>query len=379
MEFKVLKENLSKALSICNKAISVRASLPILQNFCLANDNNRLKITATDLDKSITIWVGAKIKAGTDVTIPAKILYNYVSGIKDEKITGIATKDSLELKTDSMKSNFTGAEVTEYPNTDFALSDNFFTIPGEELRKAVDLTFFAAATEDSRPVMTGLHIDPTDKHLNLVGTDGFRMSVKIIEANKGILKKFEDTGLTIPAKNIFEFTRLLKGNEKVKIDIQKENNIVLFALEDLHFTSKVLDEEYPNYKAIIPNEEDLDTLTINKESLLNALRLSIVFVQEQGNPVRLNIRPSKQIITIEASDSERGQNSVKVDIDCKKDIPDIDIAFNAKYLIDFLHNINTEDILMGINDQNKPVLLRAKDQPDFLHVVVPLIPFWDKA
>lgn len=374
MEFEVVKDNFAKALSIVNKAISAKASLPILSNVLISEDNKRLKITATDLDRSIITWVGAKITDEASTTIPAKPLLGFVSSLNDEKIKGTIVKDTLKLETKTTKASFNGVSSKDFPTLDYKLSDNYFEIPTGVLKRAVEETYFSASADDSKPAWTGILFNVVDGSLHIVALDGYRMSKKEVTIDAGI-KNFNNnfTKVIVPAKNLLEVVRLASNQDTIKVDVQDKKSVVLFYMEDVLFVSKMLDGEFPEYNAAIPTNTVVE-FEISSEKLSNALKLASVFAQEQ-NAIRLSIKVSDNLITVLSDNVELGANTLDIPVDSLKG-EDLDIAFNAKYILDYLTNVPSETLIIKCSGQSSPAIFIPKGREDYIHVAVPLNPYW---
>ena len=170
MEFFVLRDKFSKALSNVTKAISAKVSLPILQNVLIEEDSGRLKLTATDLDKSVITWIGAKIEGDIEsTTIPAKPLQSFVSSLNDDQIGGVISGDKLKIQSKTAKATFNGISSKEYPNLDYSISDNYFELNLSVLKEAVSHTYFSTSLDETKPLWTGILIKLVGDTLHIVG------------------------------------------------------------------------------------------------------------------------------------------------------------------------------------------------------------------
>jgi DNA polymerase-3 subunit beta len=375
MEFEVVREKFSKALSTANKAISVKASLPILQNVLIEQDKGRLKLTTTDLDRSIITWVGSKITGDSSVTIPAKPLFGFVSGLTSEKLTGVVSKDGLKIKTKGTSAAFNGVNAKDYPTLDYALSDDYFEIKTDLLKRAIDETYFTASTDDSKPAWTGILLKIVEGNLHIVSLDGFRLAKKelvIKDATLNFKKSFEQ--VIIPAKNLTEVLRLAGSIDTLKVDVQEKKSVVLFYLDDVLFVSKILEGQFPDYEKAIP-ANSVSSFEVESKNLLNALKLASVFATDQ-NAVRFSIDPKKGILTVSSDDVELGNNKLDVAI-TNVTGESLDIAFNAKYILDYLNNVPSDVLTIKCSGQSSPASFVPLGRVDYIHVAVPLQPYWE--
>ncbi|PIR43494.1 DNA polymerase III subunit beta [candidate division WWE3 bacterium CG10_big_fil_rev_8_21_14_0_10_32_10] len=376
MKFEVLREHFSRALSLANKAISVKASLPILQNVLLESDSGRLKVVATDLDKSIVTWVGAKIDEEGKITVPAKALYNFVNGLKEDRVVGEITGNNLKLKTAKTQAIFNGTSASEYPLLDYVVSDNHFLVNSNLLKKAVDETYFSSSVDDSsNPEWTGILLKKLDNDIHFVGLDGFRLSKKTISLSDLSTKKIDFDSVIIPAKNFLEVIRMSPNDKDIKIDVQPAKSTVVFDLDDLFFVSKILDGEFPDYDKVIPSNE-VTSFTLNYEDFLNAVKLSSIFAHSNTNAIRLNVNISTNNVEVLSDDVELGSNRFEIPI-TEPLGEDIKVAFNAKYLLDYLNNVPSDTLSVKISGQNSPALFIPTGRTDYVHVAVPLQPYWE--
>ncbi len=373
MEFEVLRENLVKSLSIANKAISAKASLPILQNVLIQSDEGRLKLITSDLEKSIVTWVGAKIKGEGSVTIPAKLFYNFVSSVRDERLSGIITKNKLNLNTPTTKAVFNGSPSDSYPQFSYSVTKNFIKINSSVLKRAIEETYFSASNEDTRPEWTGILLEPTESGLIFVALDGFRMSKKIIPLE--ISKKSYFEKALIPAKNLLEVIRLVSKDFDITLDLQPNKGNAVFVLDDVFFVSKLLDGDFPDYNKVVPSEFICE-VTLNYTDFLNAVKTSSVFSKNTG-AVRLSIDSKNKKIKFISDDLELGKNEQVLKVNSIKG-KNTDLAFNLKYLSDYLNNVVSEEVELKISGVSSPALITPKGRKDYTYVVVPVQPYWEE-
>ncbi|MBP7859654.1 DNA polymerase III subunit beta [Patescibacteria group bacterium] len=376
MTFEILRENFAKALLTCNKAISVKASLPILQNILIEEDSKRIKLTATDLDKSVMCFVGAKITGeNTPVTIPAKVLASFVAGLQDETITCEIKKEQLEVVSKNAKAKFNGISHKEFPTLNYKISDQALLINTDSLKRAIDETYFSASLDDTKPIWTGILLKIVEGSMHVVALDGFRLSKKLVSLDELSKNKFEkDLQVVIPAKNLFEVIKLASREDVIKIDIQEDRSVVLFEFGDTLFVSKIIEGEYPNYEAVIPQNTTVAFSVLN-EDLLRALKLASVFSSE-NNAVRLMVKPTESIIKLVSDSAELGNNEYVINI-TETSGDDLEIGFNAKNLLDYLNNVSSERINVKLSGQTSPAIFTPQGRSDYIHVTVPLQPYWE--
>lgn len=375
MKFKVSKENLSKALSLTNKAISVKSPLPILQNVLIQSDGPRLKFAATDLDKTIITWADAQVEGEFSTTIPAKVFFNFVNSLKTDELIGEVVDDTLHLSAKGTQASFNGMNVEDFPELNYAISENHFSLDSDTLKDFVSHTHFSTSIDDStNPAWTGILIQKGEEDLHFVSLDGNRLSKKTLEL-KDIKLSDDLDSLILPAKNLIDLSRLSKSGASLKVDFQKERGIVLFDLDGLIYISKTLDGSFPDYNSVIP-QEFASEFAVDHALFLDAIKTAAIFAQTH-QAIRLKINSEENLLEITSDDVELGKNKQVLPI---TDIigATIEVAFKTKYLLDYLNNISSEKVFVKLSGQATPAMFMPTDSKTYLHLAVPLQPYWEE-
>lgn len=369
MKLSVLQENLNLALTNVSRFISSKNQLPVLNNLLLSTDDGRLKISATNLELSINYWLGAKIDQEGSITLPPKEITEFISYLSPGKID-ISLKDNnlLSVSSEKINSTFTTIPAVDYPdfpkidsNTNFDLDLNLFL-------DSISQIAFSAALEDIRPVLTSVLCQFTKNNLTLVATDGFRLSLKEIKlVNPLNLDSDNPITFLIPAKSLLEVIKLAKNNQKIKLGLTSDNHQVVFVLEDIEIISRLIEGEYPDYQKIIPDNYSTKVF-INRDEFLQAVKITSVFAKESANVVKLNVKSSN--IELSANAPQIGQN--KTSIDAKIEGENLEIAFNYKFLVDFLTNCKSQEVILQLNDSLSPAGFQDQSDPSFTHIIMPV-------
>ncbi len=225
MKVQILQENLNKGLNVASRSISTKAQLPVLANVLIKTDKNRLQISATNLENGVSLWLGAKIEKEGETTIPARILSEVVSSLPAGKIDLEVTENSLSLSSGGYSAKLNGISASEFPKQPVYSTENLFSIPAEKLLLAIGQVAFSAATDDGRPVLTGVLIKIKGKELSMIATDGYRLSLRRMELEVSVK---EEVSIILPAKTLLEVARIIaeeKGlNGQVSLGYTKEQN-----------------------------------------------------------------------------------------------------------------------------------------------------------
>ncbi len=363
MKISCTQEKLNKGLALINRIVSNHGSLPILSNIMLTSDNGRLKLSATDLEMGINTWIGAKVEEEGSITIPARLFSEFVNTNNDQTIKMVLNNNDLEVNSDKYKANIKGINASEFPLIPNIKKDVFAKIDSQELNTALTEVYFAAAIDETRPVLTGVLFKFIDGSLKIAATDSFRLAekkVKLIDFQK------QEKQIIIPQRSIIELSRIVSNFSGV-IDIYLEENQILFAFSDTEFTTRLINGNYPDYEQIIPKKHQTE-VNVKKNEFSDAIKMASYFARETANNIKIKIEEDK--IKISANSPQVGDNISVVNAQIKGN--SCEIAINAKFALDFLNVIKDQDINIKINEINSPILLSSQEKKDYLYIIMPL-------
>ncbi len=364
MKLTVLQENLKQALIKVNRAISNRPQLPILANVLMEAKDGKLFLTGTDLELGIRVEVGAKVEAEGKVTVPAKVLGEFVSSIPAGKIELSLEKESLKISSGRYKASFQTIGADEYPQ--FPVVDLKtgvqVKVVKDVLNNGLQKVVYAAAKDSMRPILTGVLFEFEKRNCRLVATDGFRLSVHKIKIEGVDENKIE---IVIPLRGVSELGRM--EGEKINLRVLSETNQVVFWDEETVVVTQLLEGNYPNYKKIIPKEFKT-RVKVEREDLLEGVQVSQVFARENSNVLRWVV--GDNMVKLSAESPEMGRN--EVEIEAEVDGEGGEIAFNGKFLLDFLQNAQSEKIEIGLGDSLSPGSFQEFGNDKFMYIVMPI-------
>lgn len=369
MKFTVLKDNLLKSLNVVNKAVNPRSTIPVLSNVLIRTEKGRLKLNTSDLQVTVSAWVGAKIDTEGEITIPSRLLAEFVNQISDEKINFDLEGLILKVSTEKVKATFSGMTAAEFPDIEATEEGINIDLDSTEFNKALQYVGYSAATDDGRPVLRGLLFKTEDTDLIIASTDGFRMAEYRIKLKKKIK---EEIACIVPAKALIDIVKTFTSISKsISIRINPKRNVVLFHVEDMEAQIRMIDGDFPDYESVVP-DEFTTSIKFAKSDLTNAIRLASIFSRDAGNTVKI-IASESEIKTL-SQPSETGTNSSLVKGDFTGS--EIEIAFNAKYLLDFLTNINEDEIEFQALESLKPGMFRTLGNENYFYLVMPVKANW---
>ena len=368
MKLSLLEENLSQALSHTSRFVASKVQLPILNHILFSTDNGRLKLSATNLELAINYWLGAKIEQEGSFCLPAKEITEFVSYLPTGPLN-LVLKDSniLNLSSTKTESNFACLPPADFPEIPSLNPETAFEIDLPVLTQAINQIAFAAASDDSRPVLTAILCIFENEELTLVATDGFRLSLKSIKLTNPLNLATEKQTLLIPAKSLLEIVKLARNAKKIKIGLTVDLHQLVFVLEDLELVSRLIDGEYPDYQRIIP-KESTTSVYLNRDELIQAIKQSSVFARQSANVVKLSLKANS--IELSANAPQIRQNKVSVDARIEGD--PIEIAFNYKFISDFLNICTGEEIVIKLNESLSPGIFQDQSDPQLTHIIMPV-------
>jgi DNA polymerase-3 subunit beta len=377
MKLSCLQENLNRGLSIVGRAVATRSTLPITQNILLSAEQSRLKLAATNLEMATTCWVGAKVKQQGDITVPARLLIDFVNSLPNDliEINLPANSRILELKSGHFQAHIHGIDAADFPPIPQINDGITTTIEAASLREGITQVAFAAATEESRPVLTGINTEFDGEQLNLVAADGFRLAVHKATLGSPVSVK---TTVIVPARTLNELNRLLgEQEEPVEIIVNEKKSQILFRLKDAELVSQLIQGSFPNYSQVIPQSYTTRAvLDINE--FLRVTKMSSIFARDASGIVRLVITPGSELapgkVTVSAQAEEVGDNVGE--IDALTDGEEAKIAFNVKYLSDVLSVLPQTQVALELTTPSSPGTIRPIGVDNYVHVVMPMFVQW---
>lgn len=357
-------DNIQKKLSFLNHAVSTRGQLPILSNFYLLAKDGKLTIRATDLEIGISSTISASIEKEGETTLPAKNFLDLVSNIENQKIKLSLDGGTLNLTSEKIKASFQTSSPEDFPKLYEEKGEAVANIKRKSVEEYFTKVVFAAAIDSNRPALSGVFFDQDKKEVLIVATDGYRLS---LQKNAFTMIKGLEKALVVPARLIKELLLIKEEDEEIKIFVSEKNNQILFSMGETDLVGRIIDQNYPEYQKIIPGEHSTKT-EIKKTELLNAIKICSVFARETANIVKLSLEKEKVIVS--ANSPSVGEDAVEVE--GKTAGEENEIAFNAKYLLDFLSSVDKEDLIFEMTGPLNPGVFKIKGDDSFLHLIMPI-------
>lgn len=361
MKLQVTQENLNKALSSVGRVASNRGTLPILSNIIIRTSSNRLSIAATNLDIGITHFIGAKIQSEGAITVPARLMQDFVGTLPSGIINLELNENKLQITTDQYESIINGISAEDFPVMPAISEGSRWKIPSKLLKEALQQVVFAASSDEARPTLTGIYIHSLDGHLYLVATDSYRL------AEKKVQKTTHEVSLLVPAGALQELLRIMSdGDEMVEVIYDEQQ--IQFRVGDVELVTRLIEGKYPDYRKLIPTKFETSA-TMKKSDLTNITKVSSLFARESAGSVTIHLDTKASNVSIKSIASQLGENTASADAEVSSDGI---ITLNSRYILDALHALNGDAVKISFNDKLAPCVLSDPSTSDYLHVIMPL-------
>jgi DNA polymerase III subunit beta len=368
VKLSVMQENLARGLSVVSRAVSSRSTLPVLANVLLKTEDAGLKLTATNLEIGITYWVPGKIESDGATTVPARLLTDLVSSLPagDRVDLELQSGDTLHLKSGRFETNIKGIDADEFPAIQTAGERPTTRIAQNVLRRALAEVTFAAASDEARPILTGVLARFEGDQLTLAAADNYRIAVRTIP----VLDAVPETSVVIPARALNELARVLADvDDPVEVVLAGARNQVLFHLEGVDLVSRLIDGQFPNYQQVLPQSHNTRAV-LDREELLRAVRPAALIAHESANIVKLQIGGNGDPGVTVSANAEVGDHVGAVEAAVEGD--GTTIAFNARYLADVLTNVDADQFALELNGPLSPGVFKPVGDDQYVHVVMPV-------
>jgi DNA polymerase-3 subunit beta len=369
------QQDLSHGLSVVSHAVSSRSTLPILANILFATDHGRLRLSATNLEIGINCWVDAQIEEEGAITIPAKLVTDYVNSLPPGMVDVTVPEESniVNIKGGRSNTNIKGMDASEFPLIPSAEGgEPPITLDAATLKEMINEVAFAAAVDESRPVFTGVLVQVGNEKITFAAADAFRLAVRVAPL-PGDTETRSD--ILIPAKTLTELGRILPAEGPVQMIVTPNRAQVLFHTEQIDLVSRLIEGTFPNFRQIIPKEYTTRAVIETKEFAADVKRAAL-FARDSSNITRVRVAPGENdglepgSVTIEATAEDLGDNVST--LPAAVDGPEQQIIFNVKYLADVLAVIGSQEVALEVNAATKPGVIRPVGSTDYTYVIMPM-------
>ncbi len=373
MRVSCMQDKLARGLSLVSRAVASRSTLPVLSNIYIGTDEGRLKLAATNLEIGITTWVEAKVEEAGSTTLPAKLFADLVNQSPPERIQLDLSERSQELhyRCASVDATIKGIDANEFPIIPTADEGEVIRVSASLLKEMIEQVSFAAATDESRPILTGVLMELKESRITMAAADGFRLSVRTSHLDREIPKP---TSAIVPARALSELARVIGDSDAdVEITITPNRNQLLFHLDHVDLVTQLIEGNFPDVQRLIPASHSTRTV-VDTSQLLKAVRRAYLFARDAANIIRVQVSDTEPgtpgQVTLNAEATDLGENVEELVATVEGG--GMEIAFNAKYMMDVLNIINSGQVAIETNTSSTPGVIRPVGNDGFIHVIMPM-------
>ncbi len=364
MKFRIQRETLLKPLQAVIGVVERRQTLPVLSNILVQAQDNQITLTSTDLEVELLATFEVDVAENGMITIPARKLVDICRTLPDESMLDIQLKgEKIALKSGKSRFTLSTLDASEFPQIDEIHSIQRFQIQERELKHLIEKTHFSMAQQDVRYYLNGLMFELNADSLRTVATDGHRLAMS---QHKMKIDSDDSPQVIVPRKGIQELNRLLEDSDKM-VSVMISNNHIRVEMDNLRFTSKLIDGKFPDYKRVIPSDCD-KLINLDLETIKKALVRTSILSNEKYRGVRLIFDTNLLRIQAHNPEQEEAEDELPIDYDG----PTIEIGFNVNYILDALGAIDTEQVIFALTDANSSCLIYSDDNQDCQYVIMPM-------
>ena len=367
MKVNITKDDLDKGLGIVSRVVTGKGQLPVLGNVLLEAEKTGLSLAGTNLELGLRADVGGKVIEEGKITVPGRNLTEFVTSLLGSSPVELETDgEKLKIKAGKFGATFAGIAASEFPILPRMDGKNVIKINKKIISEISRQVAYAAAADESRPVLTGVKWSVASNQLSVTATDGFRLAKKKIQDSKSKIQE-EIDGLILPARTILELARIEEGDE-VEMQVVKENNQVIFKTGKVEVISRVLEGNYPEVDKIIPNEWKT-RVVLNKEELERAVRAAGIFARDNNNIVKLSVTRSQ--LSVRAAAKESGESEIEIELE-KMEGEEGEISFNYRYVMDYLASVDAENVILEMSGNLAPGVWKAEGEEGLTALIMPV-------
>lgn len=362
MKLTVTQENLSRALQVVGRVASGKTPLPILNNILFRTDKNRLLLAATNLELAITQHVGSKIDQEGSITVPARLMSEFVTNLPKGNVELEVEGAKLHIACGAYRSTINGMAADEFPELPSIVEKQVVTIPVAELKRAIQQTALVASADDTRPVLTGIYCHTFEGKLYFAATDGYRL------AERAIMATDQAIAAIIPVSAMNDLLRIINDDSN-EVSLMFDDNQVRMLIDDIHITSRLIDGNFPDYRTLIP-KDSTTSVALPKDEFTRITKVASLFARESGGSVTLKADPETEKLSIHSVASQLGENTSEADAHITSEG---EVTLNSRYLLEGLGCIDSKEVSFRFSGKLSPCVVTASDAtPDYQHIIMPL-------
>lgn len=355
---------MKKGLFVVSRVVGSGNPLQVLNNILIKSDQGRIKLSATNLEIGVNTWVGGKVEEEGALTVPAKIINEYINNLPTEKVILESLENStLSVESENYHTTIKGLSHEDFPLIPQVADEPFAKVDSNELRDAFAETIWASAANETQPEISGIFMAFEEDKIRIAATDRYRLAERLVvlkEPARGVKE------VIIPARTVSEVYKILSVG-KGEVEIYFSDSQVLFKFDETELISRLIDGQYPDYRQIMPKEFKTE-VEVSREEFMHALRAAALFAPDSNN-VTVQVK-SGQGITVTASSMAAGENTTQVKAKVKGD--ENTAVFNFRYLLDCLNNIGEAEARFKMINDASPASIVPVGRDNYTYIVMPI-------
>jgi DNA polymerase-3 subunit beta len=365
MELNANQSKLAKALAVVSRvAAGSKATLPILNNVLIRVIDNKVTLTATNLDMAVVDYLPTSSSKNGEITVPARLLADFVANLPKGDVK-ISVKDTkVTISSGKYKSVMNGSLVDDFPELP-ELDEKksvIFRIPVDDFKNGMNSVKITTSNDTTRPALTGVYFNTYESGLYIAGTDGYRLAEK-----KLISGISSEVKAIVPTSSVNEVLSSISDDVE-EVEILFDESQVCFRMGEIEITSKYIDGSFPDYRKLIPEKTEVD-LELKKSELLRVTKLAALFAKEVGGSIILETSTEKSALVVSSVANEFGENDSEIETEISGDAR---VVLNSRFLLDALNVLDDEDIKVGISGALQPIRIENSKKQDYIHIIMPL-------
>ena len=375
MKLSCIQSNLRKGLAIVSRAVATRSTIPETQNVLIATDNGRLKLTATNLEIAITTWIGAQIEEEGAITIPARMLSDFINSLPDKKvdIEMVPNPIGLKIHCANFDAQMNGIDPESYPPIPNITDGPKVSISSSDFKSSLSRVKFAVASDESRPALTGVKVYIKNNQFTLASADGFRLAVETGSCDSSVE---DDISVIVPGRTMNEIFSLLgSDNGMLDMTVTDQKSQALFKFGDVEVVTQLIQGNFPDYERLIPSEKGT-ICRVNRQEIIQATSAASVFARDGSGIIRMvseNI-DDEGSVRIMSQAEELGSNEARIKAEIEGE--EARIAFNSKFLGEILGVLDGDEIEIETMSPSSPGVFRSAANSGYLHIIMPMFVQW---
>lgn len=360
MKLTCTQENFKKAIYSTERVVGKQITLPILENILLETDHGMLKIAATNLEIGVFLKIGAKIEEEGTITVPARLLSNFVNNFPSDGTVSLSVIDqTLHIESGSSKAQIKGLQAQDFPIIPEMSGEFLFSFPAQEMREAIPRLAMCVSLDSTRPELTGFNMLLDKLEIRLAATDSFRLAEAVVTPIKNNPQSYDiflekTSSLIVPLNTFLEVFRVI-GNDTQEIKVGIEESQIFFQIDNVRIVSRLINGKYPPYQQIIP-ETFATRVILEKDAAMRAVKIAGIFTHSKAGEVKFSINPESNDVSVQSRAEEVGEN--KTILNAQIEGPAVEALFNPRYMTDGLNALGTSNLVLLMNSGSSPAVLR---------------------